>query len=169
MSEKNIIGNCPLCEQHSLHVNNQRNEDVQQCISCGYVTSERYNGTKEDNEVFKQLTSDMKGWAVEKNNAIWIPSIITLPNGMIYPDNKKESASKEPELEWLFAPMVDIPEDEQKNFPNEQGGFYQKKVDTDNAKKYNTFFECLTYVNNLVKTEQQKPQEIKLPKLKKVK
>ena len=162
-----IIGNCPLCEQHSLHVNSQQGVEVQQCISCGYVTAERYKGTKEDNETFKQLTPEMQGWAVERNGNIWIPSIVTLPNGMIFPESDGDNSDGEPELIWKFAAMVDIPEEEQKNFPNEQGGFYQKRIDTDNAKQYPTFMECLSYVNNLVKEQESKPKSIKLPKLKK--
>tara|TARA_B100000287_G_scaffold413532_1_gene445157 strand:+ start:1762 stop:2265 length:504 start_codon:yes stop_codon:yes gene_type:complete len=162
-----IIGNCPLCEQHSLHVNEQQGAKVQQCISCGYVTAERYKGTKKDNETFKQLTPEMQGWAVERNGSIWIPSIVTLPNGMIYPEGKSVDSEELPELVWKFAAMVDIPEEEQENYPNEQGGYYNKRIDTENATDYPTFMECLNYVNNLIKEQEQKPKSIKLPKLKK--
>ena len=116
-----------------------------QCINCGYTTSTKFNGTKETNEEFQKLGEDMKNWAVEKNGKIWIPSIITLPIGMLYPINVKK------ELKWAFAPMVEIPEDERKNFPNQQGGFYDKKIDTDNAVVYNLFLEGMTKVNELLK------------------
>ena len=36
---------------------------------------------------FKKLSEDMKNWAVEKHNRIWIPTIMTLPIGMLYPIN----------------------------------------------------------------------------------
>jgi len=87
----------------------------------------------------------MKNWAVESNGKIWIPSIITLPIGMLYPVNIKK------ELKWSFAPMVEIPEDERKNFPNEQGGFYDKKIDTDNSIIYDLFLEGMATINEMLK------------------
>jgi hypothetical protein len=102
----------------------------------------------------------MKNWAVESNGKIWIPSIITLPIGMLYPINKKvldgvgevgDGIKKE--LKWAFAPMVEIPEDKRKDFPNPSipGKFYDKKIDTDNAVVYDLFIEGMSYINNLLK------------------
>ena len=87
----------------------------------------------------------MKNWAKEENGYIWIPSVITLPIGMLYPVNVKEK------LKWAFAPMVEISEEEKENFPNEQGGFYERKIDTDNAILYDLFIEGMTKVNELLK------------------
>ena len=42
MNDDRLISNCPLCEQHSLHVMDTGNLDSQQCISCGYVTSTQF-------------------------------------------------------------------------------------------------------------------------------
>ena len=144
---KDIIGNCPLCEERALHVAGTEEAQVMQCINCGYVTSTKYTGTKDDNEEFQKLGEDMKSWAVEKNGKVWIPSIMALPVGMLYPINVKK------EMKWAFAPMVEIPEEERENFPNEQGGFYEKKVDTDNSKIYDLFLEGMSYVNELLKQE----------------
>jgi hypothetical protein len=47
--------------------------------------------------------------------------------------------------------MVEIPEEEKENFPNEQGGFYEKKIDTDNAIVYDSFFGGMTKINELLK------------------
>ena len=47
--------------------------------------------------------------------------------------------------------MVEIPEDERKNFPNTTGGFYDKKVDTENSTLYDLFLEGMTKVNELLK------------------
>ena len=144
---KDLISNCFLCGEKALHVAGTEEAQVMQCISCGYVTSTKYIGTRETNEEFQKLGEDMKNWAVESNGKIWIPSIITLPIGMLYPVNIKK------ELKWAFAPMVEIPEDDRKDFPNEQGGFYEKKVDTDNSKIYDLFLEGMSYVNELLKQE----------------
>ena len=52
----------------------------------------------------------------------------------------------------------------------EQGGFYERKIDTDDAIVYNEFFEAMLYVNELIKktSEPNKTQKISLPKLKKL-
>ena len=123
-----------------------------QCINCGYTTSTKFTGTKETNEEFQKLGEDMKNWAVEKNGKIWIPSIITLPIGMLYPVNVKK------ELKWSFAPMVEIPEEERENFPNEHGGFYERKIDTDNAVVYDLFLEGMTKINELLKEKVENEQ-----------
>jgi len=146
---KDLISNCFLCGERALHVAGTEEAQVMQCINCGYTTSTKFNGIKETNEEFQKLGEDMKNWAVEKNNKIWIPSIITLPIGMLYPVNIKK------ELKWAFAPMVEIPEDKRKDFPNEQGGFYDKKIDTDNAVIYNLFLEGMTEINELLKQKSQ--------------
>ena len=156
---KDLISNCFLCGEKALHVAGTEGAQVMQCINCGYTTSTKFKGIKADNEEFQKLGEDMKNWAKEENGHIWIPSIITLPIGMLYPVNIKK------ELKWAFAPMVEIPEEERENFPNQQGGFYERKIDTDNAVLYNLFLEGMTRVNELLK-EKSKPEKIKLPKLK---
>ena len=142
---KDLVSNCFLCEERALHVAGTEEAQVMQCINCGYTTSTKFTGTKETNEEFQKLGKDMKNWAVESNGKIWIPSIITLPIGMLYPVNIKK------ELKWAFAPMIEIPEKERENFPNEQGGFYDKKIDTDNSTIYDLFIEGMTHINELLK------------------
>ena len=142
---KDLISNCFLCGEKALHVAGTEDAQVMQCINCGYTTSTKFRGIKADNEEFQKLGEDMKNWAKEENGHIWIPSIITLPIGMLYPVNVKEK------LKWAFAPMIEIPEKERENFPNEQGGFYERKIDTDNAILYDLFIEGMTKVNELLK------------------
>ena len=141
-----LISNCPLCEEHSLHtMGPDESSQVMQCINCGYVSSSQYIGTKKTNKAYKKLTDDMKKWSTEKNDRIWIPTILTLPIGMLYPYDKDDK------MKWFFAPMVDIPEEERENYPNEQGGFYERKIDTDNPTIYDKFIEGMTLVNQLMK------------------
>lgn len=148
---KDIISNCFLCEEKALHVAGIEEAQVMQCINCGYVTSTRYMGTKETNEEFKKLGEDMKKWSIEKNNRIWIPSIITLPIGMLYPINIDNMVNHKTEMKWAFAPMVEIPKKKRKNFPNETGGFYDKKIDTDNPIIYDKFILGMSYINQKIK------------------
>ena len=39
----------------------------------------------------------MKGWSKEALNRIWIPSMFTLPDGMIYPENEDGEMKNEDE------------------------------------------------------------------------
>ena len=144
---KDLISNCFLCGEKALHVAGTEEAQVMQCINCGYTTSTKFTGDKDTNEEFQKLGEDMKNWAVEKNGKIWIPSIMALPVGMLYPVNIKK------EMKWAFAPMVEIPKEERKNFPNPSvpGKFYDKKVDTDNAVIYNLFIEGMSRLNDLLK------------------
>ena len=143
---KDLISNCFLCGEHSLHVAGTEEAQVMQCINCGYTTSTKFTGTKETNEEFQKLGEDMKNWAIEKNGKIWIPSIITLPIGMLYPTNDEDGKMK-----WNFAPMVEITEEERREFPNPNGGYYEKRIDTDNPIIYDKFIEGMTYINDLLK------------------
>ena len=67
--------------------------------------------------------------------------------------------------------MVDIPKDEQKNYPDERGGFYEKRMEVENEKVLEHFLEGMVHVNEMSKkiTEEQKPKPVglTLPKLKK--
>jgi hypothetical protein len=158
---KDLVSNCFLCEEHSLHVAGTEEAQVMQCISCGYVTSTKYIGTKETNEEYQKLGEDIKKWVKEENGRIWIPSIITLPIGMLYPideDNK---------MKWSFAPMVEIPDDEREKYKNPKGGTYNRRIDTDNGIVYDNFLEGMLYVNQQMKQKSEpKISEMKLPKLK---
>ena len=167
---KDLISNCFLCGEKSLHVAGTEDAQVMQCINCGYTTSTKFRGIKADNEEFQKLGEDMKNWAKEENGYIWIPSIITLPIGMLYPTNEEVvegvgEAGDEVKLvmKWAFAPMVDIPTDEQKDYPDENGGFYKKRIDMENNKIYDKFVEGMFFVNKKLKEE----TKIKMPKLKK--
>ena len=148
---KDLISNCFLCEEKALHVAGTEEARVMQCINCGYTTSTKFIGKKETNEEFQKLGEDMRNWAKEENGYIWIPSIITLPIGMLYPVNIKK------EMKWAFAPMVEIPEDERKKYPNPSipGKFYDKKVDTDNSVIYDLFIDGMTKVTELLKQPTQ--------------
>jgi len=149
---KDLISNCFLCEEHSLHVAGTEEAQVMQCINCGYTTSTKFSGTKETNEEFQKLGEDMKNWAVESNGKIWIPSVITLPIGMLYPVNDDNG-----EMKWNFALMVEISEEERKKYPNPNvpGKFYEKRIDTDNPKVYDEFIEGMSYINTLLKEQAQ--------------
>ena len=142
-----IVSNCPLCEEHSLHIIEEDDIGTQQCINCGYATTDKFMGTREDNDTFKTLPEEMQSWSKEANGRVWIPSMITLPFGTLYPTNI------EGEMKWAFAEMVDIREEEQKNYPAENGGFYKQRYDTDNQKIFDVFLDAMTEMNKKAKAD----------------
>ena len=142
---KDIVSNCFLCGERSLHVAGTEESQVMQCIHCGYVSSTKYIGTKETNEEFQKLGEDMKKWAKEENGRIWIPTVLTLPVGMLYPIDDGDK------MKWSFAPMVEISQDEKEKYKNSEGGYYEKRIDVENPKIYDEFFEVMLYVNEMMK------------------
>ena len=140
----NIVSNCPLCEEHGLHVMGDENDKLLQCLSCGYVSANKYIITDgwENNEAYKELPEDMKKWSKTSENRVWIPAMITLPNGVLYPfDDHKDI------MRWELAQMVDIPEEDQKNYPDGNGGFYTRRYDTSTSIVFATFLEGMAEIS----------------------
>jgi Zn ribbon nucleic-acid-binding protein len=146
-----VVSNCPLCGKKALHVMGESHSEIQQCINCGYSTTSKFVGKKDDNKQYKNMTDEMKNWSKEANGRIWIPAMMTLPFGMLYPfDDEKGS------MKWGFAEMVDIPEDEQENYPREDGnGFYNRRYDTENSKVFDEFVFAMAELNEKMKNAQE--------------
>ena len=159
-----IVSNCPLCEENSLHIiGDEGTMETQQCINCGYATTSNFIGTREDNETFKTLPEEMQSWSKEINDRIWIPSMITLPFGTLYPTNV------DGKMKWGYAEMVNIPEEEQENYPIESGeGYYTQRYDTENAKIYDVFLDAMVEMNERAKQDAGPESKSKPSKLKKV-
>lgn len=152
-SDMGIISNCPLCGSHSLHMMNDSMK-TRQCINCGYATSDRL-ATTDHEPIINGLSEDMKKWHKVHNDVIWLPSFITLPLGMVFPlaDENDNGES----MKWGFAPMIDIPEDEQHNYPIEgsDGEFHKVKYDTDKTEVFDEFVLALSKMNELAKYLQE--------------
>ncbi len=173
-----IISNCPLCEEHALHVikvdvvdEHTNNLETMQCIHCGYASTSKFkvkeDESKEDNETYKTLTEQMKNWVKFENNRIWIPTLMTLPHGMIYPFNEE---IKSTDFKWAFAPMVDILEEEKEQYPDGKGGYYTKKFNTEEPIFFDDFIHVMAYSVEYGNREpKQQKTDVKIPTLKKIK
>ena len=154
MNKNETILNCPCCEEHSLHLL-QDEVQTQQCLHCGYSTTNNYKLDKVGNVIEKEwaekLTDDMKNWAKKENGMLWIPSVMALPIGMLYPDRSEEDTN----LVWKFAPMITITEEEKDRYKNPMGGHYEKRYDTENAVVYNDFFPAMLELNKRIKDEME--------------
>tara|TARA_Y100000004_G_scaffold132433_1_gene149500 strand:+ start:1210 stop:1713 length:504 start_codon:yes stop_codon:yes gene_type:complete len=163
METNHIVIECPLCGERGLHVmGTKASEETRQCLNCGYVTAPKFKCENvEENSEYKNLTPEMQEWAKHEGGFIWIPTIMTLPFGILYPFNDDKK------MKWGFAEMVDIPEDEQKNYPIEGGeGFYKQRYDMENSTTFESFLLGMNYVNDTVKQKQQATNQTELPKLK---
>ena len=180
MGAENLISNCPLCEEHSLHVFG--GDEVMQCINCGFVSSEAFKvpvDERDDNKEWKRLNKQMKKWSKDTGERFWIPTMMTLPFGALYPLDVEVDG--EDVMKWGFAKMTKIPAGERKNHqvPGKENKFYESKYDTDNAKIYDTFLEAMQFLNKASELavkqmkedgeELPQPEDVVLPKLKKVK
>jgi Zn ribbon nucleic-acid-binding protein len=158
MSEMKIISNCPLCGERSLHILGEGSNQVQQCINCGHSSGFKFNlngGKKEDNEEYKKLTDDMKNWTRVADGRFWIPTIFTLPFGMLYPDPKDEKEGGE--LTWRYAEMVEISEKEKEKFPN-----HTHQYDLKNSIHFDSFLLGLNHVNEMAKKLNENSDGLKL-------
>ena len=144
-----IVINCTLCGDKELHVLKDE-ENSLQCLSCGYSTNDTYNGNVDENEYFQKLDEDLKKWAQESQGQIWIPSVLRLPIGIYYPYDV------DGEMKWALAPMVLIPEDEQKNYPIEgTQKFHTKKIDIENQLIFDNFGKGLKQINETLDKQKE--------------
>jgi len=119
-------------------------------LSCGFITNTLM---KEGEELYEQsietvpeLYKDL-AWTDPETGMVWLPNTINVEDvGMVFPYGTNKD-----NWTWAAVKVVKIPEEERKNFPNEQGGFYEKKVDTDNTILYDLFLEGMSYVNEMLK------------------
>jgi hypothetical protein len=107
------------------------------CISCGYTSTtlnvEGSNVIKHYEETTAELIKDLR-WLDPKTNLVWYPIVLNFPSyGIIFPDGTNKHDWK-----WKAAPAVDIPEEEQKNFPipHMKGSYYTRRVDMSASKVF---------------------------------
>ena len=143
-----VIMNCVLCGERSLHINKIDEEnDVRQCIHCGYSTNTNLAGSKKENKSFQDFSDFIKKYSKEESGFIWYPSMINLPIGSLYPVEKNN------ELKWALVKMINIPEDEQKNYPDElnPGKFLTKTLDYKNQEVFDEYILALAKLRDEVK------------------
>lgn len=164
LKEYNVILECPLCGNKSLHVLKESNGTMQ-CLHCGYVTNDSLTGKKENNETYQALDDNMKKMTKEVKDKIWIPTVLTLDIGILSPILVDEN------MFWSFVPLVDIPVDEQENYPLPEGdGNYNSRYDNSQTVLYSDFTQALKEIKEITdgtRTLNTK-QKIELPKLKKI-
>ena len=143
----NVIIDCPLCEEHSLHIRKSEEMDSRQCINCGFATNDKLKGKMEENQMFSNFSDFIKKHSKESGEHIWFPTMINLPIGSLYP------IEQEDELKWAYVKMVDISEEEQKDYVDKQTGeALTKKLDYDNQEIFNEYIIGLAKMRDEAKS-----------------
>ena len=119
MNNFSIVSNCFLCEEHSLHVMNEGEVyETMQCINCGYASANKFKGFQDDTtEAYRELPDEMKKWSKYANGRVWIPSVMTLPMGMLFPQEIDNNVTHQKEMKWAYAEMIKVEESERENYP----------------------------------------------------
>ena len=141
-----VVLDCPLCGEHELQIIEQDHIKSQQCIGCGFSTTEKYTyeDNPKENQVYKDLGSDMKKWAKFEDNQIWIPSIIQIPHGMLYP------IDEDSKMVWAFIPAVKVEEGEKENYKKEDGTYYEARYDIKRQITFESFKTALFELNTII-------------------
>ena len=145
-----VIIKCNLCGKKSLHINKINTDtDVRQCINCGYSTNTNLKGTMDENESFSNFSDFIKKYSKEDSEHIWYPSMINLPIGSLYP------IEEDNQLKWALVKMVDIPEEEQENYPDEMnpGNFLSKTLDYENQEIFDEYIFALAKFRDDIKVK----------------
>ena len=122
-------------------------------MSCGYTsTTLNLVGSeviKHYEENTAELIKDLK-WIDSNTNLIWYPIVLNFPSfGIIFPNGTNTS-----DWSWTAAPAVDIPVEEQKNYPivGETNQYYTRRVDMKASKSFgrDDFYNACKFLGFIV-------------------
>lgn len=146
---------CPVCQEKTALEEKDTHSKLTSwlCVNCGFMSVETYReNTKELRNVLKgspQLIIDSKFFD-EKREIYWIPTIINMPTkGLLFPIGTPKN------LIWNYAPIEDIPIEEQKNYPvpGKEGHFYSSRM-SNNVQQCINFYEALKAMGAIIRPEE---------------
>jgi len=144
---------CPVCGNHTALEEKEGDILSWMCINCGYTSNTLYKKNSSSiQKVFStspKLINDLKMYD-KKRYIYWIPTVINMPSrGLIFPEGTKS------QIIWTYIPIVDIPENEQKNYPvgDQTGKFHTRKLDPVKAKKFTRFYDALQEMGAIIRME----------------
>ena len=128
---------CPICyDRDSCFEDTQEKFKSYMCFNCGFMSSSHYTKENTDNtENTSQLVNDLKFFDDERQ-IYWYPSVVNMgPKGIIFPEGDTK------EWFWKYAKVVQIPEEEQEQYPvlDKDGEFYKEKLDVENSLSFGQY------------------------------
>lgn len=133
---------CPHCTQPNCFVEETVIKDQEvvhsfMCMDCGYTsTTVNIEGSdliKAYEETTAEIIKQLR-WVDANTKLVWYPIVLNFPStGMIFPDGSNKDS-----WNWMAAPAVDIPFNQQKKYPipGQRGQFYTKRVDLTKGKHF---------------------------------
>ena len=128
---------CPYCNDTDRCF-----EDVQDtfssfmCFNCGYMSHSNYTEDKiSEIQHTSQLIRDL-AFKDDDRDIYWYPSVVNMGKlGIIYPDGLPN------DWNWKFAKVVQVSEEEQKNYPipGKDEEYYTERLDVDNAQEFGQY------------------------------
>lgn len=109
------------------------------CTSCGYTSNTQLKKDSKELLMSPKTIQMLKKWD-EKREIYWILTVINMPTrGLLFPE---EHGSQ---IIWTFVPIMDIPKEEQHNYPieNKSNSFHTRKLDPTHSKKFTRFSDGL--------------------------
>ena len=106
------------------------------CMTSGYTSTSLF---KKGSESCKKALENSPPLVVQlqkydpERDLIWLPVVLNMGKmGIIWPEGSKDK------WYWRFAEMVDIPKEEQKDYPiaGQDDKFYETRLDIENAMTY---------------------------------
>lgn len=111
--------------------------DVYMSFDCGFASNSHYKiGSEAIKKVLESAPQLVKDLAFDDKSRgiVWIPSVIQIPGkGIVFPDGVSTE-----KWGYRYAPEVEIPEDEQKDWPipGRDGKYYTSRVDMEQSTPY---------------------------------
>lgn len=130
---------CPVDGMGNCFHERLEEGDTYMSFDCGYASNEHYKiGSEAIENVLSKAPQLIKDLAFDDNarGIVWIPSVVQIPKkGIVFPDG--ESADR---WGYRYAAEIDIPLDEQKEWPIEgkPGQTYKSRLDMENSIPYET-------------------------------
>tara|TARA_R110001606_G_scaffold391653_1_gene559920 strand:+ start:255 stop:776 length:522 start_codon:yes stop_codon:yes gene_type:complete len=140
--------NSPVCDSDACYESEFTTQDgivkTWLCMTSGYTSNTTMTldseGLKQTMELTAELIKDLRLDLVPPGGGeklAWFPTTITMPEkGMIFPEPLK--GAEKDEWRWTVVKAIDVPEEEQKKYPDPRnpGNFYKKRMDMKNLKRY---------------------------------
>ena len=131
---------CPICFNDEKCFEDMHGDfSSYLCFRCGYTSNSHY--TKDSAERAKHIGNTpelIKGLEFFDNERelYWYPSVLNMGTKVIiFPEGKEDN------WVWKYAKVIDIPEDEKKDYPvpGKDGEFYDTKLDVDGAESFDKY------------------------------
>ena len=128
---------CPICyDSDTCFEDTQEKFKSYMCFNCGFMSNSQYTKDNLDKiENTSQLVNELK-FHDEERQIYWYPSVVNMgPKGIIFPEGNEES------WVWKYATIVEIPKEEQEQYPvpGKDGEFYKEKLDVENAETFGQY------------------------------